>query len=268
MPDAHMAVGWVGLGSIGSQMVKRLLAAGERVTVYPRGAGLADARAAGAADCADYAALAAQSDVLILCVYNDAQLIDILFTHAALDALRPGTTLVIHTTGSPDLARRIEAQAPAGTAVLDACFSGGPNDVAAGQLTLMVGGDEAALTRVTSLLGHYAQHIHGVGPVGQGQTVKLLNNLLFATNLMNAAELLALGEKQGLAPSTLAQVMATCSGASYALGLFANPLPTATMMQAIRPYLEKDVATAITTAQEAGLDIDMFQPCATYFTAA
>lgn len=262
---AVQCIGWVGLGSIGTQMAKRLVDGGEDVTVYARGAGLAEARDAGVAECADYAALAAQSDAFMLCVYSDAQMSDILFNQGALAALRPGSTLVIHTTGSPDLVCDIAARAPAGVAILDACFSGGPADVAAGRLTLMVGGEPEGLERVAPLLRHYAQNIHRVGPVGHGQTLKLLNNLLFATNLMNAAELMALAERQGFSPQVVAQVMGTCSGASYALNLFANPAPSGVMMQAVRPYLEKDVATAMTTASEAGMGVDIFTPTARYF---
>lgn len=260
-----MRVGFVGLGSIGTQMVLRLRRAGISVTVYPRGAGLAEVEAAGAELCGDYAALAEQSDTLILCVYSDAQLRDVLFDQGALARLRPASHLIIHTTGSPTLAREIAARASAGVAVLDACFSGGPDDVAAGALTLMIGGEAAAFDAVRPLLSHYAAHIHHVGPVGHGQMVKLLNNLLFATNLMNAAELLGLAAQQGFDTTTVAQVLRTGSGASYASNLFTAPVPVSAMMGGARPYLEKDVATAMATATEAGLDVSTFASTAAYF---
>lgn len=260
-----MRIGWIGLGSIGTQMVKRLRAAGHDVAVYARGAGLDEATAAGATPCASYARLAGHSDMLFLCVYNDAQMIDILFDQGALAALAPGSTIVIHTTGSPATAQRIAAGAPDGVNVLDACFSGGPADVAAGRLTLMIGGEAETLEPVRPLLETYASHIHHVGPLGHGQMLKLLNNLLFATNLMNAAELVRLAEQQGFAPGLLAQVIGASSGASYALNLFANPDFTLAAMENIRPYLEKDVATAMATAEEASLDVTSFNLTAQYF---
>lgn len=260
-----MQIGWIGLGSIGTQMVKRLLDARLNVTVYARGAGLADVVAGGAEQSSDYAAIAAHSDFLILCVYNDAQLADVLFDKGALAAMRPGSVVIIHTTGSPDFAKEIAANAPAGVAVLDACFSGGPTVTAAGQLTLMVGGEREILEKATPLLRNYAANIHHVGPLGQGQVLKLLNNLLFATNLMNAAELLRLAEQQGFDTSVVAQVFGRCSSASYALELFKNPAPVAAIMANTRPYLEKDVATAFATSVAAGINISAFAPTADYF---
>lgn len=260
-----MQIGFVGLGSIGTKMVERLTGAGLEVTVYPRGAGLAEAVAAGAGTCPDYAALAAQSDWLILCVYDDVQLRDILFDQGALMAMRQGTSLVIHTTGSPALAREIGAHAPEGVAVIDACFSGGSADVAAGRLTLMVGGEAAACDAARPMLAHYAEHIHHVGPLGHGQMVKLLNNLLFATNFMNAAQLFSLAQQQGFDVATIARVIAGCSGASYAANLFAGPVPLPALMDNVRPYLEKDVASALANAADAGLDVSPFAAAAAYF---
>lgn len=254
----------MGLGVIGTGMVKRLLAAGQSVTVYSRGAGLADVTALGAQACADYSVLAAQSDLMILCVFDDAQLRNVLFEHGALKALRRGSILAIHTTGSPHLAREIAERAPPGVEVLDATFSGGPADAAAGKLTLMVGGAADALDRARPVFETYTQHIYHVGPLGHAQVLKLLNNLLFATNLMNAVELLGLAERYGFDTQTVARVFHSCSGGSYAMKLF-QAAPVATMLNASRPYLEKDVATAMAAAKDTGLDVSVFAPTDAYF---
>jgi 3-hydroxyisobutyrate dehydrogenase-like beta-hydroxyacid dehydrogenase len=259
-----MNIGWIGLGGIGTEMVKRLLGAGQTVTAYTRGKGLAEVEAGGAKTCGDYAELAAQSDLLVICVYSDAQLADVLFDRGALAALRPGSILAIHTTGSPQLARRIGEQAPAGVGVLDATFSGGPADVAAGKLTLIVGGEAETLARARPVLETYAAQIYHVGPLGHGQTLKLLNNLIFATNLMNAVELLRLAESQGFDTKTAAQVIQASSGASYTMNLF-RAAPPAAMLAASRHYMEKDVATAMQTAAELGLDMSAFAATAAYF---
>ena len=261
-----MDIGWVGLGSIGTAMVMRLRASGQSVSVYPRGDGVAAVAAAGATRRDDYVALARGSDVLVVCVYTDTQVREVLFDAGALAALRPASTLVIHTTGAPALAREIGARAPAGVAVLDATFSGGTADIEAGRLTIMAGGEAAALDRALPVLQAYAREVHHVGPLGHGQTVKLLNNLLFATNLMNAVELLRLaGAVEGLEPSIVASVLQSCSGASYAMTLLRSAGALETTVRAARPYLEKDVATVVTTAHEAGLDISHFAGTADYF---
>ena len=259
-----MQVGFVGLGGIGTEMVKRLLGGGHEVNVFERGAGLAAARDAGASTDADYRSLAASSDLLVVCVYRDAQLAEVAFERGALAAMRPGSVFAIHTTGSPELARRIGAEAPAGVSVLDATFSGGPDDVVAGRLSMMVGGDADALARVRPAFETYASRIVPVGPLGHGQTVKLLNNLLFATNLMNAVELLRLATSMGYDTATVAEVLQVCSGASYAMNLFKSA-PPESMLEGARPYMEKDVATALAVAAEVGLDISPFASTAAYF---
>ena len=260
-----MNIGWVGLGSIGTLMVKRVLQAGRGVTVYSRGAGLSEVRALGARESGDYAALAAKSDLLILCVFDDVQLRNILFDHGALNTLQRGSILAIHTTGSPHLAREVAERAPPGVEVLDATFSGGPADAAAGKLTLMTGGAPDALERARPVFEIYAEQIYHVGPIGHAQVLKLLNNLLFATNLMNAVELLGLAERHGFDAQTVARVFHTCSGGSYAMKLF-HAAPVATMLNASRPYLEKDVATAMSAAKDAGLEVGVFAPTDEYFT--
>lgn len=259
-----MRIGWIGLGAIGTGMARRALAAGLAVTAYARGAGLAEIAAAGAATSDDYAALAAAADVLGICVFHDRQVREVLFDGGALAALRPGSVVALHTTGSPELAREIGARAPADVAVLDATFSGGPGEVAAGALTLMVGGEAAALERARPLLALYADRIHHVGPLGQGQTMKLLNNLLFAANLKHAADILRVADQQGLDTTACAAILQDCSGASFASARFRNA-PVEPMLAAVRPYLEKDVATALASARDAGIDTAPFAAVAAFF---
>lgn len=259
-----MKIGFVGLGGIGTRMVLRLVEAGHDTTVYRRGAGLDEVLAAGATADADYRSLAASSDLLILCVYDDAQVRDILIDNGALAAMRSGTVVALHTTGSPELARHLGEIAPDGVSVIDTTFSGGPNDVTAGQLTVMVGGEPDAIEAARPALSAYTSRIFHVGPLGHGQMVKLLNNLLFATNLMYSVELLRLGRQLGFDTTTVAEVVQVCSGASYTMNLFKGAEPESMLVNA-RHYMEKDVATALHTAAELGIDVSAFSPTAAYF---
>ena len=261
-----MKIGWVGLGMIGTAMVRRLLGAGFSVTVYQRGQGLDEVKSRGARTDQDYASLASGSDLLVLCVYSDAQLREVLLDGGALAAMPGGSIVAIHTTGSPALMRELAAAAPPGVQVLDVTFSGGPHDVEAAGLTLMVGGDEAALERARGALQTYARTINHLGPVGSGQIVKLINNLLFATNLMNAANALSLVQAQGFDGAAIARIIGTCSGASYAMARFEAPLPMSSLLERVRPYLEKDVAVAMTAAAASGLDTTAFADTARYFS--
>lgn len=263
-----MEIGWIGLGSIGTQMVKQVLGRGFKVQVYERGQGLEEVLSAGAQAGGDYTELAADSDVLIVCVFSDAQLKSILQDHGALAAMRPGSTLVVHTTGSPKLMRALAEAAPEGVAILDATFSGGPADVEAARLALMVGGGADVLERVRPLLECYADRIHPVGALGNGQMLKLLNNLLFAVNLQNAAEILGIAQQQGFETSIAARVIQACSGASYANGLFQDGMPVQAMLEAAKPYLAKDVETALSTAEDLGIDVSAFEGSRSYYNSA
>lgn len=260
-----MKIGFIGLGGIGAEMVKRMLGAGYDVSVYARGAGLQDVVVAGARAVQDYAELAAGSDLLVLCVFKDAQARDVLFDQGALAAMKPGSVLVNHTTGSPDLIREAAARAPDGVEVLDVTFSGGPVDVTEGRITLMVGGNEAVLEKVRAPLETYSKQTFVVGDLGSGQIVKLLNNLLFATNLMNAAELLGMAETYGMDTQAVAKVIHAASGQSYGMDLFREDSVDDMTARAM-PYAEKDVHTALAAAKDAGLDASAFEATGRYFT--
>jgi 3-hydroxyisobutyrate dehydrogenase-like beta-hydroxyacid dehydrogenase len=260
-----MNIGWVGLGMIGTAMVKQLLASEYPVTAYERGKGLESVIAAGAGATGSYQELAAGCDLCVLCVFSDAQVREIVFGQGLLAALRPGSVLAIHTTGSPLLAREIAAAAPAGIEVLDATFSGGPHDIAQSALTLMVGGSEAALSVARPVFETYARSINHVGGVGSGQIVKLLNNLIFATNLMNAMVVLRMLEDQGFDSSEMANIFHSCSGGSYAMDRFRSNASVDVLVQTVRPYLEKDVASAMRAAADAGLDTSLFNATAEFF---
>jgi len=179
--------------------------------------------------------------------------------------MKPGSVLMLHTTGSPGLMRELGDRAPKGVEVLDVTFSGGPADAEAGKLTLMVGGAAQALEKVRPALETYGAQIHLVGPLGHGQVVKLLNNLILGTNLMNAVELLRMAEGFGFDTMKVAQIIQASSGASYAMRLFEKQ-PVAKMLEASRHYMEKDVAVALAAAKESGLDVSTFEATAKYFT--
>lgn len=259
-----MKIGWVGLGGIGKEMVKRALGAGHDVTVYARGQGLAEVQAAGATSAAAYPAVAADKDVLALCVFDDDQMRAVLLEGGALAAMRSGAVLVIHTTGSPGLARALQEQAPDGVVVIDATFSGGPAETAAGTLTLIIGGEAGAIEKARPLLAAYAETFHHVGGLGRGQVVKLLNNLLFAANLQNAVETLRIAALQQIDAAACARVFHDSSAASYAGSLFRSA-PVDALLQSARPYLVKDVKAAMAAAAELGIDTAAFAGTAAYF---
>ena len=135
-------------------------------------------------------------------------------------------------------------------------MSGTADQIRAGRLTLLLGGDEADIERVRPVLAAYADPIIHVGAIGDAQRVKLINNLLFTVNLRMAVEAARLAEAMSVTPSRLAATLATCSGNSFALALLQH-LPPESTIETARPFLAKDVAVVREVAASMGLDLGL-----------
>ena len=168
-------------------------------------------------------------------------------------AVPEGGVLVIHTTGSPGTARAIaSAGAARGVAVIDAPVSGGPHDIAAGRITLLVGGDGRDVDRARPVLSAYGDPILHVGPLGAGQAVKLVNNAVFAANLGLLAQAVRLGEELGVPEEGLLAALPHGSAASRALSVAAGRGSVATSAAMLAEFLAKDVAVVRAVAAELG----------------
>jgi 3-hydroxyisobutyrate dehydrogenase-like beta-hydroxyacid dehydrogenase len=121
---------------------------------------------------------------------------------------------------------------------------------------LLVGGDAGALERVRAPLTSYGNPIIPVGGLGDGQRLKLINNLLFTVHLRVALAAAEIGESMGITPADLARVVAECSGDSFAVRLFAKA-PPQTMAAGAKPYLVKDVAVVREVAASLGIDLGL-----------
>lgn len=252
-----VTTGFIGVGQMGQPMVERMLAAGVPLVFSSRRPEVAAHVAAlGGRQLPSPAEVAAASDLLIVCVFDDEQLRTILYEQGVLGALRPGAVLVNHTTGSPGLARAIADDTPAGVGFLDAPVSGSADMIREGRLTVLVGGDDAHLAQARPSLGTYASTILRVGGVGAAQTVKLLNNLMFTVHLGLAGELVALGESLGVDRAGLVEAVHHSSGHSWALDLLANG-PFEQVALPAGPYLRKDVGAVRAAATELGVDLGL-----------
>ena len=257
MTHTDLHVGFVGAGQMGRPMVDRLAAAGQRLTVFARRPeARADLEAVGITVSGDLIALSGRVDVLILSLFSDAQLRDVLLDGGALAGLRAGSTLLTHVTGSPDLVVELDARAPVGVRVIDGPMSGTAESIRNGRLTLLLGGDSEDIERVRPVLAAYADNIMHVGVIGDAQRVKLINNLLFTVNLQMALEAARLGEAMSISPSTLSKTLASCSGNSFALALFER-MPPEMMKASARPFLVKDVAVVHDVAMSMGVDLGL-----------
>jgi 2-hydroxy-3-oxopropionate reductase len=194
-------VGFIGLGIMGTGMTRNLLRANVDLTVYNRTPErmqpLADA---GAATAASPAALAASADVVFVCVSDTPDVEQVLLgDDGVLHGARPGTLVVDMSTISPRATRELaERLGEAEVAMLDAPVSGGSEGAAKGTLSIMVGGEAADLDRARPYLGAMGSTITHVGPIGAGQSCKLVNQILVVVNMLAAAEALVFAEAAGL----------------------------------------------------------------------
>ncbi len=249
-----MRLGFIGAGRMGRPMVDRLLAAGHEVRVLARSEEKRQALAGdGVPAVTGVTELAAAADAVLVCVYTDEQVQDVCLGSGLLTAMPRGSILVVHTTGSPHTAGTIAARgALAGISVLDAPVSGGPHDIAAGRVTLFVGGADDAVARIQPVLGSYGDPVLHVGPLGAGQRVKLVNNALFAAQIGLVAAAVQLGTQLGVGESALLSALPHGSGASRALAGVAGRGSVAAFTAAVRDFVSKDVDVARKTAAELG----------------
>ncbi|WP_197380327.1 NAD(P)-dependent oxidoreductase [Mycolicibacterium mengxianglii] len=250
-----MRVGFIGLGSQGAPMARAIVEGGFETTLWARRpASLEPYADTAAKTAASPAELAAASDIACLCVIGDDDVRELAYGETGLLAgMKPGGTIVIHSTIHPDTCRELAERAgQQGISVLDAPVSGGAPAVEAKQLLVMIGGAEADVDRCRPVFETYADPIVHLGPVGAGQVTKILNNLLFSANLGSALSLLELGESLGVPRAKMCEVVTRGSANSKALGsiaLFGGTLEN--LAPIAGALLQKDVRLAAGLAAHA-----------------
>jgi 3-hydroxyisobutyrate dehydrogenase-like beta-hydroxyacid dehydrogenase len=248
-------VGFIGAGRMGRPMVARLVGAGHDV----RGLGRTDEsrrdlEQLGAHAVGDVAELGAWPDIVVICVFTDEQVRQVCLDGPLLPTMRPGSTLVVHTTASPKTIEDVAARA-GDVDVVDAPVSGGPRDIAAGTLTLFVGGADDTVERVRTVLGCYGDPVLHVGPISVGQKVKLVNNALFAGHIGLLAESIRLGERLGVPETTLLGALPHGSATSRVLDIVAARGSLMSFVEVAGGFVGKDVAVVRAIAAELGSDL-------------
>jgi 3-hydroxyisobutyrate dehydrogenase-like beta-hydroxyacid dehydrogenase len=252
-----MSVGFVGAGRMGAPMIGRLVESGHDV----RALGRTDEKRRAVADLGAtpvdvLADVCADADVVVVCVFTDEQVQQVCLEEGLVGAMRPGSALVIHTTGSPRTAQTVAAQFP-DVAVIDAPVSGGPHNIAAGEVTLFVGGSDEAVATVQPVVRTYGDPILHVGPLGAGQAVKLVNNALFAAQVGLLGEAVALGERLGVDEPRLLTAIGHGSGSSRVGDFVAAAGSVAAFAQATKEFVSKDVEVVRKITAELGGDLGL-----------
>ena len=255
-----MRIGFVGLGTMGGPMARRLAAQGHQVTGYDVDvARAARAREGGVTLATSPGGAAENADAVLSSLPDPAALRRAyLGADGVLGTVKAGATLLDLSTVDPDTWREVAAAARVkGVDCLDAPVSGGPAEAGNGKLVFLVGGDDAVVDRCRSLLMALGTEIHHVGPLGSGQIIKLVNNVMSIGNVAVAAEAMVLGVKAGMDPQRLFDILSTSGGRSHH---FLKRFPKV-LAGDFTPYFgialsRKDIALALGMA--AKLEVPMF----------
>ena len=254
---AEEKTGFIGLGIMGKPMARNLIKAGHQLVIY-NGSGAADELKDEGAEGADsYKAVAEACDVVITCLPNSPQVEEVFRGDEGLLAgAGEGDLLIDMSTISPLVTKELAREASErGVKMLDAPISGGEPGAIAGELSIMVGGDEKDFERAKPLFEAMGTPVH-VGEAGSGQIVKACNQIIVGIVLEGVSEALVLGSKAGVDP---AKVIEAVSG-----GLAG----TKVMDQKKDKFLEhdfdpgfrielhhKDLGIALATAREVGVPL-------------
>lgn len=209
-------LGFIGLGIMGLSMARNLLKAGYAVRVWNRTPSKMQTLAAeGATTAASPAELAAQCDVIFICVSDTPDVRTVLADEGGiLSGVKAGALVVDMSTISPAATRELAAALAAkGAEMLDAPVSGGSEGAAKGTLTIMVGGKVEQLERARPYFQAMGKTITHVGQNGAGQMVKLVNQILVVVTMLGVSEALLFAKAGGLdVEKTLAAVSGGAAG--------------------------------------------------------
>ncbi|WP_323020577.1 3-hydroxyisobutyrate dehydrogenase [Pararhodobacter sp.] len=213
-----MNIAFIGLGNMGAPMAANLIKAGHAVTGFDT-----MAKPEGLTMAASAAEAASGADVVITMLPNGAILRTV--AEQVIPAMKPGAVLCDCSTVDVDSAKAVAQQAEAaGLGALDAPVSGGIGGAAAGTLTFMVGGSDAAFATVKPLFDIMGQKAVHCGDAGAGQAAKICNNMILGVTMIATCEAFALADKLGLDRQKMFDVVSTSSGYSWTMNAY-TPAP-------------------------------------------
>jgi 3-hydroxyisobutyrate dehydrogenase-like beta-hydroxyacid dehydrogenase len=251
-------VGFVGVGAMGEPMAASLLRAGFAVTVcaHRNRAPVERLVALGAADGGDPAGVARAADVVLICVPDAPQVEETLFGERGIVAgARAGALVIDMSTISPVATRAFgERLRASGLRLVDAPVSGGPARAKTGTLTIMAGASDADFADAEPVLRGMGTPRH-VGPLGMGEVVKLVNQIIISSTMIANVEALTFAAKSGADIDAVLEVIGTATGSNY---LLQNWLPQSWLAGSHKPgfaldLLRKDLAAALDSARASGV---------------
>jgi len=252
-----MNIGFIGLGIMGRPMSLNLLKAGHKVHVHARRAEMMSALSdAGATACASISELAAQSDIIFICV-SDTKDVEqvILGDNCILSAIKKDSVVVDMSTISPSATRSLAKTLAAHQChMLDAPVSGGEQGAIDGTLSIMVGGEEAIFNRVLPLFEAMGKNIVHIGSNGAGQVTKTCNQVVIGQAIAAIGEAFVLASASGVDPAKVRQALLGGFAGSRALESHGQRMLDRNFKPGFKAHLhQKDMRIAMETAHELGL---------------
>lgn len=227
MSGQDIRTGFIGLGSQGGPMARRMGEAGYPLTLWARRAEALLPFTDIAAIAPSMADLGAQCNHVGICVVDDAGVLAV--CDALIPAMRRGSRIAIHSTIHPQICRMLaDRAAERGIALIDAPVSGGGPGAKAGTLTVMVGGAADAVAQARPVFESFASTIFHLGDVGAGQAAKLVNNCLMAAHVALARHALDAAAILGIDRQAFIDLVKVSSGRSFGFEVGARlPHPAA-----------------------------------------
>ena len=253
-------IAFIGLGNMGGPMAGNLVKAGHQVTGFDVSQDARDNAAARGVRIADtVSGVAEGAEAIVTMLPNGKLVLDVWKELAA--SVAEGVLVIDSSTIDVESARAAHALM-AGRLTLDAPVSGGTVGAEAGTLSFMLGGTEEAIAAATPILEPMAGRLVPCGAAGAGQAAKLCNNMLLGISMIGASEAFVLGEKLGLDPQALFNVLSTSTGQCWAVNTncpVPGPVPTSPANRDYRPgfataLMLKDLRLAAQAATDAGAE--------------
>ena len=267
-----VSVGFIGVGNMGNPMASNILKNGFKMKVFdlsPKA--MENLVQAGAQRAASAREVVEGSEIVLTCLPASPD-VEALYLDAGglVECAKPGTILIDLSSVLPSTPRKIEPRArDRGVHFLESPVSGGVSGARAATLAVMVGGDGEVLKRAEPVLRSIGPNIFHVGPVGAGNTVKAINNMMACVNSLAMMEGLVLGLKAGLDPMIIHDVVKASSGGSKAL----DRIPRAIIPRDFEPgfkvfLMNKDLETFNTIAKELHVPVSFSNVAQRYQQAA
>ena len=212
-------VGFIGLGVMGYPMSSHISKSGFQTHIFNRTSKISNNwnNSCHGSICASPKEVAKHVDFLCLCVSKDKDVKEVLCgKDGAIEAIKPGTIIIDHTTTSASLAREMhKIFEKINCHYLDAPVSGGQAGAENGSLTIMVGGNEEAYKRSKKVLSTYSKFSKYMGKTGNGQLTKMVNQIAIASLIQGLAESVNFSEESGLEPKDVLQVISKGAAQSW-----------------------------------------------------